>query len=278
MAALHHHHGGWRWCCHAHVMIHVVDVLGAVKGFFVVIRIAPWEKQITVRGIIASLLIETIYSVIAMKLGLRTGLWLAKNGRVSINEGIWSLVITIWVPNLKGLIEKEECERSQNTAIPVAIAWLRSIEREDVKVRWPVLKLCIKSEEIETINLIKPHLQVLQLHHLENQRQLSYDEFRRNEVFLKDSIPVWLAVAAKTDGVVEGLVGCGLIKSIVSISSGLMHDFKTGHLTFTSPRSMLLSQAIATGIDCVVAPLTFFLFYKAFEVGNPYGNFKALAN
>ncbi|RYR23033.1 hypothetical protein Ahy_B03g068309 isoform B [Arachis hypogaea] len=196
MAALHHHHGGWRWCCHAHVMIHVVDVLGAVKGFFVVIRIAPWEKQITVRGIIASLLIETIYSVIAMKLGLRTGLWLAKNGRVSINEGIWSLVITIWVPNLKGLIEKEECERSQNTAIPVAIAWLRSIEREDVKVRWPVLKLCIKSEEIETINLIKPHLQVLQLHHLENQRQLSYDEFRRNEVFLKDSIPVWLAVAA----------------------------------------------------------------------------------
>ncbi|XLR13244.1 hypothetical protein S83_041182 [Arachis hypogaea] len=32
--------------------------------------------------------------------------------------------------------------------------------------------------------------------YLENQRQLSYDEFRRNEVFLKDSIPVWLAVAA----------------------------------------------------------------------------------
>ncbi|XP_057751225.1 probable metal-nicotianamine transporter YSL14 isoform X1 [Arachis stenosperma] len=37
-------------------------------------RIAPWEKQITVRGIIASLLIKTIYSVIAMKLGLTTGL------------------------------------------------------------------------------------------------------------------------------------------------------------------------------------------------------------
>ncbi|XP_016187204.2 metal-nicotianamine transporter YSL3 [Arachis ipaensis] len=54
-----------------------------------------------------------------------------------------------------------------------------------------------------------------------------------------------------------------------------MHDFKTGHLTFTSPRSMLLSQAIATGIDCVVAPLTFFLFYNAFDVGNPDGDYKA---
>ncbi|XLS49456.1 hypothetical protein HN51_010133 [Arachis hypogaea] len=83
----------------------------------------------------------------------------------------------------------------------------------------------------------------------------------------------WRSV--KTDGVVAGLVGCGLIKLIVSISSDLMHNFKTGHLTFTSSRSMLLSQAIATGIGCVVAPLTFFLFYEAFEVGNPNGNYKA---
>ncbi|RYR70192.1 hypothetical protein Ahy_A03g016705 [Arachis hypogaea] len=42
-------------------------------------RIAPWEKQITVQGIIASLLIETIYSVIAMKLGLTTNLVLNLN-------------------------------------------------------------------------------------------------------------------------------------------------------------------------------------------------------
>ncbi|KAL2921745.1 Metal-nicotianamine transporter YSL3 [Bienertia sinuspersici] len=83
------------------------------------------------------------------------------------------------------------------------------------------------------------------------------------------------ALAGKDTGVVAGLVGCGLIKSIVSISSDLMHDFKTGHLTFTSPRSMLLSQVIGTAIGCVVAPLTFFLFYKAFDVGNPDGEYKA---
>ncbi|KAH7538292.1 metal-nicotianamine transporter YSL3 [Ziziphus jujuba] len=91
----------------------------------------------------------------------------------------------------------------------------------------------------------------------------------------KVALFVLSALAGKENGVVAGLVGCGLIKSIVSISSDLMHDFKTGHLTLTSPRSMLLSQAIGTAIGCVVAPLTFFLFYKAFDVGNPDGQYKA---
>ncbi|XWS38030.1 hypothetical protein CRYUN_Cryun19dG0095800 [Craigia yunnanensis] len=91
----------------------------------------------------------------------------------------------------------------------------------------------------------------------------------------KVALFVLAALSGKENGVVAGLVGCGLIKSIVSISSDLMHDFKTGHLTLTSPRSMLLSQAIGTAIGCVVAPLTFFLFYKAFDVGNPYSEYKA---
>ncbi|XAR71600.1 hypothetical protein NMG60_11017954 [Bertholletia excelsa] len=86
---------------------------------------------------------------------------------------------------------------------------------------------------------------------------------------------VLAALSGKDSGVVAGLVGCGVIKSIVSISSDLMHDFKTGHLTLTSPRSMLLSQAIGTAIGCVVAPLTFLLFYKAFDVGNPNGEYRA---
>lgn len=91
----------------------------------------------------------------------------------------------------------------------------------------------------------------------------------------KVALFVLSAMSGKHDGVIAGLVGCGLIKSIVSISSDLMHDFKTGHLTLTSPRSMLVSQAIGTAIGCVVAPLTFFLFYKAFDIGNPDGEYKA---
>lgn len=175
----------------------------------------------------------------------------------------------------------------------------------------------------------------------DDQKQLPLDDLRRNELFARETIPIWLActgyilfsiisiiviplmfpqvkwyfvvvaylfapslgfcnaygagltdmnmaynygkvalfvlaaMAGKSDGVVAGLVGCGLIKSIVSISSDLMHDLKTGHLTFTSPRSMLLSQAVGTAIGCVVAPLTFFLFYKAFNVGDPNGDYKA---
>ncbi|KAG6574259.1 Metal-nicotianamine transporter YSL3, partial [Cucurbita argyrosperma subsp. sororia] len=168
----------------------------------------------------------------------------------------------------------------------------------------------------------------------------TFDDHQRNEVFLRDGIPIWVAVigyvcfsivsiivipimfpevkwyyivvaytlapslsfcnaygagltdmnmaynygkvalfvlaamAGKNDGVVAGLVGCGLIKSIVSISSDLMHDFKTGHLTLTSPRSMLVSQAIGTAVGCIVAPLTFFIFYKAFDLADPDGEYK----
>ncbi|KAJ8760785.1 hypothetical protein K2173_021823 [Erythroxylum novogranatense] len=91
----------------------------------------------------------------------------------------------------------------------------------------------------------------------------------------KVALFILAALAGKNDGVVAGLVGCGLIKSIVSISSDLMHDFKTGHLTLTSARAMLIGQAIGTAIGCIVAPVTFFLFYKAFDVGNPDGEFKA---
>ncbi|KAG8381093.1 hypothetical protein BUALT_Bualt06G0086400 [Buddleja alternifolia] len=91
----------------------------------------------------------------------------------------------------------------------------------------------------------------------------------------KVALFVLASLTGKDNGVVAGLIGCGLIKSIVSISSDLMHDLKTGHLTLTSPRSMLVSQAIGTAIGCIVAPLTFFLFYKAFDVGNPDGEYKA---
>lgn len=37
-------------------------------------RMQPWTKQITVRGVIASILIGSMYSIIAMKLNLTTGI------------------------------------------------------------------------------------------------------------------------------------------------------------------------------------------------------------
>ncbi|MBA0707474.1 hypothetical protein Golax_019518 [Gossypium laxum] len=91
----------------------------------------------------------------------------------------------------------------------------------------------------------------------------------------KVALFVLAALTGKENGVVAGLAGCGLIKSVVSVACVLMQDFKTAHYTLASPRAMFLSQAIGTAIGCVVTPLSFFLFYKSFDVGNPYGEFKA---
>ncbi|KAK6140644.1 hypothetical protein DH2020_025613 [Rehmannia glutinosa] len=83
------------------------------------------------------------------------------------------------------------------------------------------------------------------------------------------------AMSGKQNGVIAALAACGLFKSIINVSCILMQDLKTGHLTLTSPRAMLLSQAIGTALGCIVSPLSFFLFYKAFDIGNPDGEFKA---
>ncbi|OIW07208.1 hypothetical protein TanjilG_06335 [Lupinus angustifolius] len=91
----------------------------------------------------------------------------------------------------------------------------------------------------------------------------------------KVALFVLAAINGKENGLVAGLVGCGLVKSVVSVSCILMQDFKTAHYTCTSPRAMFISQVIGTAMGCVTAPLSFFLYYKAFDVGNPHGEFKA---
>lgn len=91
----------------------------------------------------------------------------------------------------------------------------------------------------------------------------------------KIALLVLAATAGKDSGVVAGLVGCGMVKCLTSISADLMQDFKTGHLTLTSPRSMLIAQIIGTAMGCVISPLTFFVFYRAFDIGNQEGPWKA---
>ncbi|KAK3154774.1 hypothetical protein QOZ80_2BG0194930 [Eleusine coracana subsp. coracana] len=91
----------------------------------------------------------------------------------------------------------------------------------------------------------------------------------------KIALFVFAAWAGKENGVVAGLVGGTLVKQLVMASADLMHDFKTGHLTLTSPRSLLVAQFIGTAMGCIVAPLTFLLFYNAFDISNPDGYWKA---
>ena len=91
----------------------------------------------------------------------------------------------------------------------------------------------------------------------------------------KIALFIFAAWAGKDGGVIAGLAGGTLVKQLVMASADLMHDFKTGHLTMTSPRSLLAAQFVGTAMGCVVAPLTFLLFYNAFDIGNPNGYWKA---
>ncbi|EFJ06229.1 hypothetical protein SELMODRAFT_269976 [Selaginella moellendorffii] len=82
-------------------------------------------------------------------------------------------------------------------------------------------------------------------------------------------------VGSSGGGVMAGLGACGLVMSIASTAADLMQDLKTGYLTQSSPRSMFVSQLLGTLLGCFVAPLTFWMFWKAFpDVGLPDGEYK----
>lgn len=86
---------------------------------------------------------------------------------------------------------------------------------------------------------------------------------------------IFASWAGSDGGVIAGLAACGVMMSIVSTASDLMQDFKTGHLTASSPRSMFVSQLAGTLMGCIVAPLTFWMFWTAFDIGATDGEYKA---
>ncbi|KAL6228088.1 hypothetical protein ACLB2K_002042 [Fragaria x ananassa] len=91
----------------------------------------------------------------------------------------------------------------------------------------------------------------------------------------KIAILIVSALVGEKGGVIAGLASGGVTMSIVSTASDLMQDFKTGFLTLSSPRSMFLSQVLGTAMGCVMSPLIFWFFYKAYPVGDPKGPYPA---
>jgi OPT family oligopeptide transporter len=83
------------------------------------------------------------------------------------------------------------------------------------------------------------------------------------------------AWAGTHGGVLAGLALCGVMMPIAATAADLMQDFKTGYLTLSSPRSMFVSQLLGCLMGCVLAPLTFWLFWTAFPIGDPTGIYKA---
>lgn len=83
------------------------------------------------------------------------------------------------------------------------------------------------------------------------------------------------SLVGRDGGVIAGLAACGAMMSIVSTAADLMQDFKTGYLTLSSAKSMFVSQLVGTAMGCIIAPLTFWLYWSAFEIGSPDSPYKA---
>ncbi|KAK1441138.1 hypothetical protein QVD17_06976 [Tagetes erecta] len=83
------------------------------------------------------------------------------------------------------------------------------------------------------------------------------------------------SLVGSNGGVIAGLAACGAMMSIVSTAADLMQDFKTGYLTLSSAKSMFVSQLVGTALGCIIAPLTFWIYWIAFEIGSPNGPYKA---
>ncbi|KAK6912956.1 Oligopeptide transporter, OPT superfamily [Dillenia turbinata] len=86
---------------------------------------------------------------------------------------------------------------------------------------------------------------------------------------------IFASVVGRNGGVIAGLAAASVMMSIVSTAADLMQDFKTGYLTLSSAKSMFVSQLIGTCMGCIIAPLTFWLFWTAFDIGDPDGPYKA---
>ncbi|KAL2631050.1 hypothetical protein R1flu_015736 [Riccia fluitans] len=76
-------------------------------------------------------------------------------------------------------------------------------------------------------------------------------------------------------GILAGLAGCGVMMSILVAAAVLMQDFKTGYLTLSSPKSMFAAQLIGGVMGCVLAPATFWIFWTAYDIGDPNGPYRA---
>ncbi|XP_002528372.2 probable metal-nicotianamine transporter YSL6 [Ricinus communis] len=91
----------------------------------------------------------------------------------------------------------------------------------------------------------------------------------------KIGIFIIASLVGRNGGVISGLAACGAIVTSAATAADLMQDFRTAYLTLSSPKAMFIGQLAGTTMGCVIAPLTFWLFWTAFDVGSPNGPYPA---
>nr|XP_027116931.1 probable metal-nicotianamine transporter YSL6 isoform X1 [Coffea arabica] len=94
-------------------------------------------------------------------------------------------------------------------------------------------------------------------------------------IYGKMGLFTFASLVGSNGGVLAGLAAAAVMTSIVATAADLMQDFKTGYLTLSSAKSMFVSQLIGTAMGCVIAPLTFWLYWSAFDIGSPEGPYQA---
>ncbi|KAK3276314.1 hypothetical protein CYMTET_15600 [Cymbomonas tetramitiformis] len=85
----------------------------------------------------------------------------------------------------------------------------------------------------------------------------------------------WCSSVDKSTGIIAGLATCGIVKAGTSQAATLMQDFKTGFITESSPVAMFYAQILGTIAGCLLSPVAFFIYYDAFDIGNPTGEYPA---
>ena len=75
---------------------------------------------------------------------------------------------------------------------------------------------------------------------------------------------IWCANTDPDNYIIPGLLICGIIYSGAHSSTDLMGDFKTAHLTRTSPRVMFFAQIFGHFLGIFIVPGVYFLYAKAF--------------
>ncbi|KAM0840399.1 hypothetical protein ACQ4PT_059686 [Festuca glaucescens] len=93
----------------------------------------------------------------------------------------------------------------------------------------------------------------------------------------KFTIFVVAAWIVKAGAVVAGLVACGIMIAALHISSQATQDIKTGYMTLTSERAMVIGQIVGVIIGSIVNPCIFLAFQKGekpnVSIGSPESHF-----
>ncbi|KAK9796659.1 hypothetical protein WJX73_000687 [Symbiochloris irregularis] len=90
--------------------------------------------------------------------------------------------------------------------------------------------------------------------------------------FIIMAIGAW---TGKDNGIVASMIAGSAMSTIVGAAADLTSDFKSGYYVFASPKAMIVAQLWGTLLSCFVSPLTFWLFWKSFNLGDPNGPYPA---